>query len=41
MPLGVGEDSCARANPTCNTAQLLAQNAFNTVDPRLAAYNSR
>lgn len=33
-PLGVGEDSgCLPANPTCNAAQLVADNAINTVEP--------
>ena len=38
MPLGVGGDGngCADANPTCSTAQLLAQNAFNAPDSRPA-----
>jgi hypothetical protein len=34
-PLGVGGDSCMPSNPTCNEAQLLAQNSFNRVEPRL------
>ncbi|MCB0147468.1 MAG: right-handed parallel beta-helix repeat-containing protein [Caldilineaceae bacterium] len=34
--LGVGEDGgCLTANPTCNAAQLLADNAINTVEPHL------
>jgi lysophospholipase L1-like esterase len=33
-PLGVGEDSgCQPANPTCNAAQLVADNAINSVQP--------
>lgn len=41
MPLGVGGDACAPSNPTCSEVQLLAQNAFNAIDPQLAAFNSR
>lgn len=32
-PLGVGGDACQDANPTCNTAQLLAENSINLVQP--------
>ena len=36
MSLGVsGEGACADANPTCNPTQLVADNAFNRVAPRL------
>jgi len=43
MPIGVedGNGECAASNPTCNLAQLKAQNAFNTIDPQLTAYNSQ
>ncbi|MBI5088449.1 MAG: right-handed parallel beta-helix repeat-containing protein, partial [Actinobacteria bacterium] len=33
-PLGVG-DGCADTNPTCNDAQIRAQNAINSIDPEL------
>ena len=33
--LGVGGDACTDANPTCSTAQLLADNAINTFEPQL------
>ena len=36
MDLGVGGDAgCADTNPTCNAAQLRADNAINTVEPEL------
>lgn len=36
LPLGVGDgEGCTSANPTCNPAQLLADNAINTVEPQL------
>lgn len=34
-PLGVGGDACTDANPTCNAAQLAADNAINRVQPQL------
>ncbi|MBI5223565.1 right-handed parallel beta-helix repeat-containing protein, partial [Candidatus Micrarchaeota archaeon] len=36
MPIGI-EDSqvCTNSNPTCNSAQLLSQNAINTIQPQL------
>lgn len=35
-PLGVGSDqACLDTNPTCNAAQLTANNAINTVEPNL------
>lgn len=35
-PLGVGEEQGCRAeNPTCNTSQLTAENAFGTLNPQL------
>jgi len=34
-PLGTGDGGCADTNPTCNEAQLRADNAFNTVEPVL------
>lgn len=42
-PIGIedGSSACAASNPTCNLAQLKAQNAFNTVDPQLSAYNAK
>ncbi len=36
-PLGLEEGACADGNPDCNRADLLADNAFNTVQPRLAS----
>lgn len=34
--LGVGdEEGCRESNPTCNPAQLTADNAFNTLNPQL------
>jgi hypothetical protein len=33
-PLGVG-DGCPDANPTCNAAQLTADNAINRIEPKL------
>ncbi len=33
-PLGTG-DACADANPTCNEAQIRADNAINTVEPTM------
>ncbi|MBP7962013.1 MAG: right-handed parallel beta-helix repeat-containing protein [Caldilineaceae bacterium] len=36
LDLGMGGDQgCQPANPTCNAAQLVADNAINTVDPQL------
>ncbi len=37
MPLGIEDPSqgCQDANPTCNAAQLLAENTINTVQPQL------
>ncbi|TAK14161.1 MAG: right-handed parallel beta-helix repeat-containing protein [Anaerolineae bacterium] len=37
-PLGMedGGEGCQPANPTCNPAQLLANNAINTLEPQLA-----
>ena len=37
MPLGIEEPSqgCQAANPTCNAAQLLAENTINTIEPQL------
>ena len=32
-PLGVGGEACQSANPTCNVAQLLADNSLNRVQP--------
>jgi hypothetical protein len=38
MPLGIESDAgCAAENPTCNPAQLLSDNAINTLEPILAA----
>lgn len=35
-PLGIGEEQgCLDSNPTCNTAQLVAANAINTIEPDL------
>jgi len=34
-PLGVGGDACADANPTCNVAQLTADNDINEYEPQL------
>jgi hypothetical protein len=39
-PLGTGEDSCAVSNPTCNVAQLLADNSINKLAPELVAPGS-
>ena len=37
-PLGVGGDQgCRDSNPTCNPAQLTADNAFNTLNPQLSS----
>jgi len=38
LPLGIEDSSqgCQNVNPTCNAAQLLADNAINTVEPQLA-----
>jgi hypothetical protein len=37
LPLGVGDtdQGCQASNPTCNPAQLVADNAVNLVEPRL------
>jgi hypothetical protein len=37
LPLGIEDSSqgCQDANPTCNTTQLRADNAINTVEPQL------
>ncbi|KAI7843290.1 hypothetical protein COHA_003122 [Chlorella ohadii] len=35
MDLGTGGEACSSSNPTCNTAQLLRENAFNTIRPDL------
>ena len=32
-PLGIGDGGCNNGNPTCNEAQLLSDNAINTVEP--------
>lgn len=42
MPLGVEESDqgCQNANPTCNAAQLTAENTINTLEPELAAPGS-
>ena len=35
-PLGLGDESgCPNNNPTCNQAQLLAENSFNSIQPQL------
>lgn len=35
-PLGIGgEQGCLDSNPTCNAAQLIANNAINTIQPNL------
>lgn len=34
MPIGVGGEACTPSNPTCNEAQLLADNDFNTFQPQ-------
>lgn len=39
-PLGIGDDACTSANPTCNEAQLLAQNWFNVAEPQLSDANN-
>ncbi len=37
MPLGIeGTLACANSNPTCNEAQLRADNAINTIEPQFA-----
>jgi hypothetical protein len=38
MPLGIEDpgEGCQGSNPTCNAAQLLADNTINTVEPQLA-----
>jgi hypothetical protein len=34
--LGIGDESgCADTNPSCNAAQLVAENAINTIEPQL------
>ncbi|PRW60490.1 Right handed beta helix region [Chlorella sorokiniana] len=35
MDLGTGGEACSDSNPTCNTAQLRRDNAFNTIRPDL------
>ncbi len=35
MELGVGGQACGDSNPTCNRAQILAENDINTVQPQL------
>ena len=34
-PLDSGDGGCAASNPTCNDAQLRADNAINTIEPVL------
>ncbi len=43
MPIGIEPDStaCASTNPTCNYAQLLADNTFNTINPQVVASTGR
>ncbi len=43
MSIGIESDStqCATTNPTCNLPQLLADNAFNTINPQVAALTGR
>lgn len=38
-PLGVGGEACIDANPTCNVAQLTADNAINIFEPQLQSGN--
>lgn len=41
-PLGIGgNEGCAETNPTCNETQLRADNAFNQIEPELAAPENR
>ncbi len=38
LPLGIeGSDACTNSNPTCNEAQLRAENTINTVQPQLTS----
>lgn len=43
MSLGIEPDSsaCASTNPTCNYAQLLADNEFNIINPQVAATSGK
>ncbi|MBF0491776.1 MAG: thrombospondin type 3 repeat-containing protein [Deltaproteobacteria bacterium] len=35
LPLGIGTETCANSNSTCNATQLAAENTINTLQPQL------
>ena len=42
MSLGLGDSTgCQNSNPTCNEAQLMSDNEFNTINVGLSSPNSK